>query len=127
MKEQLSYPLNVSTKEALKEIVRGVPPLLKMFYRLLRDPATPRSVKWWIGGSALYLILPFNLKFRKLKTFPLQLLNYVDDVLLIFHTVQRVIRDTRAELLDAHWEHDISLKEWRDLLFKIKVDFQNIF
>lgn len=127
MKEQLSYPLNVSTKEALKEIVRGVPPLLKMFYRLLCDPATPRSVKWWIGGSALYLILPFNLKFRKLKTFPLQLLNYVDDVLLIFHTVQRVIRDTPAELLDAHWEHDISLKEWRDLLFKIKVDFQNIF
>lgn len=127
MKEQLSYPLNISTKEALKEIARGIPPLLKMFYRLLRDPATPRSVKWWIGGSALYLILPVNLKFRKLKTFPLQLLNYVDDVLLIFHTVQRVIRDTPRELLEAHWEHDISLKEWRDLLFKIKVDFQNIF
>ncbi|MDD3965582.1 MAG: hypothetical protein WC372_00330 [Candidatus Neomarinimicrobiota bacterium] len=127
MKEQPSYPLSISTKEALKEIARGVPALLKLFYRLLRDTRTPRGVKWWIGGSALYLILPFNLKFRKLKTFPLQLLNYVDDVLLIFHTVQRVMRDTPTELLEEHWEHERSLGEWRDLLFKIKIDLQNIF
>jgi uncharacterized membrane protein YkvA (DUF1232 family) len=127
MKKQPAYPLSISTKEALKEVLRGIPALIGMFYRLLRDERTPRSVKWWIGGSALYLIMPFNLKFRKLKTFPLQILNYVDDILLISHTVQRVIRDTPVELLEEHWEHDRSLSEWRDLLFKLRVDLKSIF
>jgi len=49
-KEKLSYPLDVTTKEALKEIARGIPNLLKLFYRLLRDDRTPREIKWWIGG-----------------------------------------------------------------------------
>lgn len=127
MKKADLYPLNISTKEALKEIARGIPALLKLFYRLLRDERTPRTVKWWIGGSALYLILPLNLKFRKLKSFPLNLLNYADDVILILNTVQRVLRDTPEELLKEHWEHDRSIGEWQDLLFKIRVDMKNIF
>lgn len=127
MKNPISYPLNISTKEALKEIARGIPALLKLFYRLLRDERTPRRVKWWIGGSALYLILPLNLKFRKLNNFPLNLLNYVDDIILILHTVQRVLQDTPEELLMEHWEHDYGIGEWHDLLFKIHVDIKNIF
>ena len=91
-KEKLSYPLSVTTKEALKEITRGIPSLLKLFYRLLRDDRTPREIKWWIGGSALYLILPVNLKFKSLKRFPLQIINYVDDVILIFTMVQRIFK-----------------------------------
>lgn len=127
MSKQTSYPLNISTKETLKEIARGIPPFLKLLYRLMRDERTPRQIKWWIGGSALYLILPLNLKFRKLSAFPLNLLNYVDDVILILHVVQRVLRDTPEDLLEKYWEHDRSIGEWRDLLFKIRVDLKNIF
>ncbi|MBN2781418.1 MAG: hypothetical protein JXR21_05600 [Candidatus Marinimicrobia bacterium] len=124
--KKLSYPLDVSTKEALKEIARGIPCLLKLFYRLLRDERTPREVKWWIGGSALYLILPINLKFKKLKRFPLQVLNYIDDVVVVTTMIQRIFKNTPDELLEEHWDHDISLSDWRNLLFKIKTDIQNI-
>ncbi|MDZ7822487.1 MAG: hypothetical protein U5N26_12160 [Candidatus Marinimicrobia bacterium] len=126
MKEELCYPLNITTKEALKDIAKGIPALLKLFYRLLRDERTPRRVKWWIGGSALYLILPVNLKFRNLKRFPLRLINYVDDVIVVYGMVQRIFRDTPEILLEEHWDHALPFREWQDLLFKIKTDIQNI-
>ena len=125
-REELSYPLEISTKEALKEIARGIPPLLKMFYRLLRDSRTPREVKWWIGGTALYLILPINLKFKNLKRFPLQIINYVDDVILIATMIQRIFHDTPKELLNEHWDHDLSLVDWKNMLYKLKIDIKNI-
>jgi uncharacterized membrane protein YkvA (DUF1232 family) len=124
--KKLSYPLDVSTKEALKEIAKGIPALLKLFYRLLRDSRTPREVKWWIGGTALYLILPINLKFKSIKRFPLQILNYVDDVVLIFTMVQRIFKDTPDELLNEHWQYEMSLVDWRNLLYKLKIDIKNI-
>lgn len=124
--KKLSYPLDVSTKEALKEIAKGVPALLKLFYRLLRDSRTPREVKWWIGGTALYLVLPINLKFKSIKRFPLQLLNYVDDIVLIFTMVQRIFKDTPDELLEEHWQYEMSLVDWRNLLYKLKIDIKNI-
>jgi uncharacterized membrane protein YkvA (DUF1232 family) len=124
--KKLSYPLDVSTKEALKEIAKGIPALLKLFYRLLRDTRTPREVKWWIGGTALYLILPINLKFKSIKRFPLQILNYVDDVVLIFTMVQRIFKDTPDELLNEHWQYEMSLVDWRNLLYKLKIDIKNI-
>jgi uncharacterized membrane protein YkvA (DUF1232 family) len=122
---KLSYPLDISTKEALKEIARGIPSLLKLFYRLLRDDRTPRSVKWWISGSALYLLLPINLKFKNLKRFPVRLLNYVDDVVVTFTMIQRIFNNTPEDLLEELWDHDISLNEWQNLLFKIKTDIRN--
>jgi uncharacterized membrane protein YkvA (DUF1232 family) len=125
MNKNQSYPLDISTKEAMKEIARGVPCLLKLFYRLLRDERTPRAVKWWIGGTALYLILPINLKFKNLKRFPVRLLNYIDDLVVIFTMVQRIFNNTPEELLEELWDHDISLTEWQNLLFKIKTDIQN--
>ena len=124
-KEKLSYPLDVSTKEALKEIARGIPSLLKLFYRLLRDDRTPREIKWWIGGSALYLILPVNLKFKNLKRFPLKIINYIDDLVLVFTMVQRIFKGTPDELLEEHWDFDIPLTDWRNLLFKLKTDIKN--
>ncbi len=125
-REKLSYPLEISTKEALKEIAKGVPALLKMFYRLMRDSRTPREVKWWIGGTALYLILPINLKLRSIKRFPLQLVNYVDDVILIATMVQRIFHDTPEDLLNEHWDYNMSLIDWKNLLYKIKIDIKNL-
>jgi uncharacterized membrane protein YkvA (DUF1232 family) len=125
MNKNQSYPLDISTKEAMKEITRGIPCLLKLFYRLLRDDRTPRAVKWWIGGTALYLILPINLKFKNLKRFPVRLLNYIDDIVVIFTMIQRIFNNTPEELLEELWDHDISLTEWQNLLFKIKTDIQN--
>lgn len=125
-KNDLSYPLEVSVKEALKEIAKGIPALLKLFYRLLRDSRTPREVKWWIAGTALYLILPVNLRFKNLKRFPFQLLNYVDDVVLVATMVQRIFHDTPEELLIEHWEHSLSLEDWKNMLYKLKIDIKNL-
>ncbi|MFA6618505.1 MAG: hypothetical protein WCT23_05500 [Candidatus Neomarinimicrobiota bacterium] len=125
-REDLSYPLEISVREALKEIAKGIPALLKLFYRLLRDPRTPREVKWWIGGTALYLVLPINLRFKNIKRFPFRLVNYIDDVILIATMIQRIFRDTPEDLLREHWEHSLSLIDWKNMLYKLKIDMKNL-
>lgn len=125
-REDLSYPLEVSAKEALKEIAKGIPALLKLFYRLLRDPRTPRKVKWWIGGTALYLISPINLRFKNIKRFPFQLVNYIDDVVLIVAMIQKIFHDTPEVILHEHWDHSLSFIDWKNMLYKLKVDLKNL-
>lgn len=120
-----TYPLETSTKEAFMIILKGIPALLKLLYRLLRNERTPKHIKWWIGGSALYLIVPINLKFKRFKTFPMKMVNYVDDVVVIVTVIQRVLKQTDPDLLEELWEHELSIHEWQDMLYKLKTDLSS--
>ena len=121
----ITYPLETSTKDAFMKILKGVPALLKLLYRLLRDERTPKHIKWWIGGSALYLIVPINLKFKRFKTFPMKMVNYVDDIVVIVTVIQRVLKQTEPALLEELWDHEMSIHEWQDMLVKVKTDISS--
>lgn len=124
MKRNKAYPLDVSTKEALKEIVKGIPSLLKLLFRLVKDKETPIHIKLWIIGTAIYIVSPLNLSFRAFKHIPFKIINYVDDIALILLTIQKTLYNTPKEILEKYWDHSMSIEEWSDLVFKIQSDIK---
>ncbi|MEA3500314.1 MAG: hypothetical protein U9R41_04755 [Candidatus Marinimicrobia bacterium] len=124
MKRNKAYPLDVSTSEALKEIAKGIPSLLKLLFRLVKDKETPTHIKLWIVGTAVYIVSPLNLSFRKFKKFPYKIINYVDDIALILLTIQKTLYNTPIEILGKYWDYSMSIEEWSDLVFKIQSDIK---
>jgi uncharacterized membrane protein YkvA (DUF1232 family) len=108
----------------VREILRGIPALTKLIWRLIRDAKTPLPVKIWLGGTALYLISPFNLKAGKSLPIPFRLLNRVDDLILILFAILKVFEKTPFELLEKHWSYSMPLHLWQDLVFKIHTDMK---
>ncbi len=119
-----AYPLDISGKEALREILRGIPALTRLIWRLIRDENTPLPVKIWLGGTALYLISPFNLSAGKALPLPFRLLNRADDLILILFAILKMFEKTPFELLEKHWSHTMPLSMWQDLVFKIHTDMK---
>ena len=124
MKINKSYPLNVSSKEALSEIIKGIPSLLKLLFRLVKDKGTPSHIKLWIVGTAIYIVSPLNLSFHKFKRFPFKIINYIDDIALILLTIQKTLGNTPKEILEKYWDYSMSIEEWSDLVFKIQTDIR---
>ncbi|MDA3871714.1 MAG: hypothetical protein PF551_05110 [Candidatus Marinimicrobia bacterium] len=124
MKINKAYPLDVSTGEALKEIAKGIPSLLKLLFRLVKDKETPTHIKLWIVGTAIYIVSPLNLSLRAFKRFPFKIINYVDDIALILLTIQKTLYNTPKEILEKYWDHSMSIEEWTDLVFKIQSDIR---
>jgi len=119
-----AYPLDVSTGEALKEIAKGIPSLLKLLFRLVKDKETPTHIKLWIVGTAIYIVSPLNLSFRAFKRFPFKFINYIDDIALILLTIQKTLYNTPKEILEKYWDYSMSIEEWTDLVFKIQSDIR---
>lgn len=124
MKINKAYPLDVSTGEALKGIAKGIPSLLKLLFRLVKDKETPTHIKLWIVGTAIYIVSPLNLSFRAFKRFPFKIINYVDDIALILLTIQKTLYNTPKEILEKYWDHSMPIEEWTDLVFKIQSDIR---
>ncbi len=119
-----AYPVDVTSGEALKHIVKAVPSLLKLLYRLLRDPEVPLAVKIWIGGSAVYLFSPLNISFGKNRILPLRLLGFLDDIILILLTLQKSFQKTPYDILNKYWDYSMPLDRWNDLVFKFYTDIK---
>lgn len=120
-----AYPLDVTTKEALGHIARAMPALAKLLFRLMKDKDVPLTVKVWIGGTALYIISPINFNFSGSRIFPFKILRYLDDIALILLTLQKSFRITPWEILEKHWDYDMPLDQWNDLVFKIQTDLKS--
>jgi uncharacterized membrane protein YkvA (DUF1232 family) len=113
-------------KEALSHIARGIPSLIKLLFGLMKDRRTPVHIKVWISGTLLYLLSPFNLKIRRFKRYPFKIINYLDDLVLILMVVQKTLDTCPYELLDEHWNYKIPLIEWKDMVYKVRVDIQDL-
>ncbi len=120
-----AYPLDVTLKEALSHIARGLPALFRLLFCLIKDRRTPLHIKVWISGTALYLISPLNIKIRRFKRFPFKIINYLDDIVLLLMVVQKTLDTCPRELLDEHWNYKIPLIEWKDMVYKVRMDIQD--
>ncbi len=118
------YPLDISFKEALKKVAKGIPALLKLLFRLVKEKNTPLQIKLWIVGTAIYIISPLNLTFKTFKRFPFKIINYIDDIALILVTIQKTLDNTPKEILDKYWDYSMPIEEWGDLVFKIQTDIK---
>jgi uncharacterized membrane protein YkvA (DUF1232 family) len=87
--------------ELLVRLLRDIPSLVKLLYRLGRDPRVSGFDKLLLAGAATYLASPYDL-------IPdwIPLLGRLDDLLVVAAALQRLLRRAGLDLLLEHWEGD---------------------
>jgi uncharacterized membrane protein YkvA (DUF1232 family) len=86
-------------RETLLRILRDLPNLLRLLYRLGRDPRVSRLDKLLVVSAAVYLAAPNDL-------IPdwIPVLGQLDDLLLIGVTLHRLFERAGPNLILEHWE-----------------------
>ena len=87
-------------REILAEIALAAPNLVKLLYRLMRDPRVPVRRKVLVGGAGLYLISPFDLVPEML----LPVLGQLDDLLLVVFSVHYLLRGADDDTVAEYWD-----------------------
>ena len=83
------------------KLIRELPNLLKLLFRLLRDARVPRADKLLFGAVIAYVIAPADL----LPDF-LGFLGLIDDLYLLGVALGRLLARSGADLLLEHWDGD---------------------
>jgi uncharacterized membrane protein YkvA (DUF1232 family) len=82
----------------LRDVLRLVPDVVRLFRRLAADPTLPRGVRVRMGLLAAYLVLPVDL----VPDF-IPVVGYADDALIVVWALRSVVRAAGADALDRHW------------------------
>ena len=88
-------------RESARSLMREVPNLFKLVFRLIRDPAVPRLDKLLFAGVAAYMLTPADL----VPDF-LGVLGWVDDLYLLGLALGRLITGAGPDRLLEHWDGD---------------------
>lgn len=82
-----------------REALRFLPNLLKLAYRLARDPRVPQADKIVLAATVAYVITPLDV----LPDF-IPFFGQIDDGYLIAVALLRLLNRTPGEVLTEHWE-----------------------
>lgn len=82
-----------------RALVRELPNLVKLLYRLLRDHRVPTLEKVLFGGALAYVLMPADLMPDFLGFFGL-----VDDLYLVGLALGRLLANTGDTILLQHWD-----------------------
>ena len=82
----------------LFSILFRLPKYLKLSWRLMTDPQTPRYLKLVVVATVLYTISPFDL----IPEIFLPHLGFGDDLLLLFLSLRNLIRNSPQEIVTQH-------------------------
>jgi uncharacterized membrane protein YkvA (DUF1232 family) len=88
-------------RQLARALIRELPNLLRLIYRLMRDPRVPRLDKALFGAVALYLLTPMDL----IPDF-LGVLGWVDDFYLVGLALGRLMVSAGPDGLLRHWDGD---------------------
>jgi uncharacterized membrane protein YkvA (DUF1232 family) len=88
-------------RQAVRALLRELPNLFKLVFRLVRDPAVPRIDKLLFGAVALYMMTPFDL----IPDF-LGPLGWIDDLYLLGLALGRIVVAAGPDRLLTHWDGD---------------------
>ncbi|HUF51045.1 MAG TPA: DUF1232 domain-containing protein [Longimicrobiales bacterium] len=83
------------------KLVRELPNLFKLVFRLLRDPRVPRLDKVLFGAVAVYMLTPIDFIPDFLGAF-----GWVDDIYLAGLALGRLLGSAGPDLLLRHWDGD---------------------
>jgi uncharacterized membrane protein YkvA (DUF1232 family) len=86
-------------RQAARALIRELPNLFKLVFRLLRDPHVPRFDKLLFGAVALYMVTPLDL----IPDF-LGVLGWIDDFYLLGLALGRLIVAVGPDHLLDHWD-----------------------
>jgi uncharacterized membrane protein YkvA (DUF1232 family) len=84
-----------------RALIRELPNLFKLVFRLVRDPALPRIDKLLFGAVALYMITPLDL----IPDF-LGPIGWIDDFYLLGLALARLVTSAGPDRLLDHWDGD---------------------
>ncbi len=82
----------------MREMLMFVPNLLKLAYRMARDPRVPTADKLVLAATIVYVISPLDL----IADF-IPFLGQVDDAYLLAVSLLRLLNRTDAEVVNEHW------------------------
>jgi uncharacterized membrane protein YkvA (DUF1232 family) len=82
-----------------RSLLRELPNLFKLVFRLMRDPAVSRFDKALFGAVALYMMTPLDL----IPDF-LGVLGWVDDLYLLGMALGRIVVSAGPDRLLQHWD-----------------------
>jgi uncharacterized membrane protein YkvA (DUF1232 family) len=92
----------LSKREVLRQGLLAGPNLVKLLWRLLRDPRVPSRRKWVVAAAAVYAASPFDLVPEAL----LPIVGQLDDLLMVAFAVHHLLggvdEDVRAEYWDGN-------------------------
>lgn len=82
----------------LKDILRLVPDVIRLFRRLAADPTLPKGVRVRLALLTGYLLLPIDL----VPDF-IPIVGYADDAIIVALALRSVVKAAGPEALDRHW------------------------
>ena len=88
--------------ELVRELILVAPNLVKLMYRLMRDPRLPRRRKLLMGFATMYALSPIDLIPDAL--FPV--LGQVDDVLVVVFAINHLLAGAPEDVLREYWDGD---------------------
>jgi|SRR5688572_3304044 uncharacterized membrane protein YkvA (DUF1232 family) len=104
MTEAERLPQKVQRDVQTRDLVFALPEILRLLWKVVRDPRVPRFVRGGLIAIAAYLALPFDVVPDWLPV-----LGQVDDVVILTVGVRSLLRRVPEHVLREHWagEHRI--------------------
>jgi uncharacterized membrane protein YkvA (DUF1232 family) len=94
-------------RTCLKEAVLLLPRLVRLLYRLVRDPRVSRTNKVLVGAAVAYVLSPIDI----VPDF-IPLAGQVDDLFAVCIVLMRLIADTGEDVITEHWTGSENLILW---------------
>src|SRR5688572_16449118 len=92
-------------RSLMRSMIGLLPSLVKLLYRLVRDPRVARTEKAVLAGTILYVIAPLDF----LPDF-IPFIGQVDDMYLVAIAMLRLLNRTSAEVVNQHWDGPGNIK-----------------
>jgi len=92
-------------RSRMKSLLAFLPNLLKLLYRMMRDPRVSRADKLILAGAIVYVITPFDF----IPDF-IPFIGQVDDIYLVAIVLLRFINRASEDVVTEHWDGSVDIK-----------------
>ena len=105
-------------RRVISEATGMVPQLVKLIWRLLKDPRVPVRTKMAVGAAVAYLVSPVDL----IPEF-IPVVGLADDLLLIALVIRHMVETAGEEVVLEHWDGSRDLLEVIRSILDVASDF----
>src|SRR5688572_13359572 len=95
-----------SSDVATRDLVFALPDILRLLWKVVRDPRVPRLVRAGLIGIGAYLALPFDIVPDWIPV-----LGQVDDVVMLTVGVRTMLRQVPEPVIIEHWSGEKRILE----------------
>lgn len=108
----------VDVRRLLGEATVMLPQMIKLIWRLLKDPRVPTRTKIAVGAAAAYLVSPVDL----IPEF-IPVVGLADDLLLIALVIRHMVETAGEDVVLEHWDGSRDLLEVVRSILDVASDF----